>query len=105
MEHYFENGIKEVTPYVLEPGSEGDLRALVSILDSRNHGSINFYLIQLDLLAGKHEFAVCNLFIHDVSTIHLTGPTGQEWGSYLNSEDLSSRRGPNFYETIQPNRI
>ena len=28
--HHFENGIKKVTPYVFEPGSELDLSVLVS---------------------------------------------------------------------------
>jgi len=61
----------------------------------------NLCLFQMYLLAlRKVAFAVCTPFICHISTIHLTGPTGQEWGSYLNSEDLSSCQGPHFYETI-----
>ena len=62
VEHHFENGIKEVTPYVLEPGSELDLIVLVSdfwilvIMDL----FINLCLIQIYLLAlRKLAFAVC----------------------------------------------
>jgi len=35
IEHHFENGIKEVTPYVLEPGTELDLIVLIYLLALR----------------------------------------------------------------------
>ena len=58
----------------------------------------DLYLFQMYLLTSrKVAFAVCYLLY---SSIHLTGPSGQEWGTYLNSKDLSSRRDSHFYETI-----